>query len=134
MAKNFLANLLINLSKKACALTHCISDVRLVEALGSKMCVRPLQAYILPFGRPRLHPEGDRTIPRGTCHECITLRASDWGLRTQHELGDHTSNCFVTLTYDDDHLPDLLDRKRHFQLFLKKLRKRLKKNSLFSEP
>lgn len=99
------------------------------------MCVNPLNAFKNPFGRVTLHPEGDSVIPCGTCHECIALRASDWGLRTQHELGDHNHNCCVTLTYDDDHLPNILDRKRNFQLFMKNLRKKMKKkNSLSGQP
>lgn len=43
-----------------------------------------------------------------------------------HESQSHDFSCFVTLTYDDEHMPyggDL--HYRHFQLFLKKLRKRL---------
>lgn len=41
-----------------------------------------------------------------------------------HEASLHDEGCFLTLTYDDDHLPaggTLV--KRHFQLFMKKLRK-----------
>ena len=37
----------------------------------------------------------------------------------------HKENCFITLTYDDDHLPDDGSlRKRDWQLFAKKLRRR----------
>lgn len=41
-----------------------------------------------------------------------------------HEAQLHTDNCFVTLTYDNEHLPETgsLD-KRHFQLFMKRLRR-----------
>lgn len=41
-----------------------------------------------------------------------------------HEAACHEQNCFVTLTYDDDHLPNdgSLDREA-FPLFLKRLRK-----------
>lgn len=38
----------------------------------------------------------------------------------------HDQNCFVTLTYDEDHCPeDYSLRKRDFQLFMKKLRKEI---------
>lgn len=41
-----------------------------------------------------------------------------------HEASLHDSNLFVTLTYNDDHLPeDLSLRHRDFQLFMKRLRK-----------
>ena len=41
-----------------------------------------------------------------------------------HEASMHTSNCFLTLTYSDKHLPPYgsLDRKA-FPLFMKRLRK-----------
>lgn len=40
-----------------------------------------------------------------------------------HEARLHTHNCFLTLTYDDDHLPDSFSlNHRDFQLFIKKLR------------
>lgn len=38
----------------------------------------------------------------------------------------HLDNCFVTLTYDDEHLPvDHSLNKAHFQKFMKRLRKRI---------
>lgn len=41
-----------------------------------------------------------------------------------HEEQLHEESCFVTLTYDDEHLPaDGSLNKRHFQLFMKRLRK-----------
>jgi hypothetical protein len=98
------------------------------------MCIRPLRATKQEFGRPKLDPEGDVFLPCGKCHECITLRASDWGLRTQHELGDHDSNCCLTLTYDNDHLPSILspsDVKYEFQKFMKRLRERSKSKLLY---
>jgi hypothetical protein len=91
------------------------------------MCVRPLRATIPEFGKPIFHIEGETEIPCGKCHECITLRACDWGLRTQHELGDHDENCCLTLTYNDESLPDYSDRKVPFQKFMKRLRKSRKK-------
>lgn len=42
-----------------------------------------------------------------------------------HEAQMHTWNSFITLTYDDDHLPeDLSVDVRHNQLFMKRLRKK----------
>lgn len=41
------------------------------------------------------------------------------------EASLHEQNCFVTLTYNDDHLPDLGSLEyRAFQLFMKRLRKK----------
>lgn len=41
-----------------------------------------------------------------------------------HENQMHELSCFVTLTYDDEHLPESGSLvKRHYQLFMKRLRK-----------
>lgn len=62
------------------------------------------------------------------CAKCIGCRqdhARDWALRCEHELRDHDKSCFLTLTYDEKHLPE--DRSvdvRHLQLFFKRLRKK----------
>lgn len=46
-------------------------------------------------------------------------------MRCVHEASLHNRNCFITLTYDDEHLPyDLSVNVRHFQLFMKRLRKK----------
>lgn len=52
-------------------------------------------------------------------------RARQWSIRCMHEASLYERNCFITLTYDDDHLPDQnsLDY-RAFQLFMKRLRKK----------
>ena len=40
-----------------------------------------------------------------------------------HEASMHDDNCFITLTYDEDHLPwDGSLNKKHFQDFMKRLR------------
>ena len=43
-----------------------------------------------------------------------------------HEASEHDRNCFLTLTYSDEHLPEdgSLDL-RHWQLFAKRMRKRV---------
>jgi len=44
-----------------------------------------------------------------------------------HEASLHEHNCFVTLTYDNEHLPkDGSLVYRHFQLFMKRLRRRVR--------
>lgn len=95
------------------------------------MCLRPVKAIRQEYGRPLFHPEGELTLPCGKCPECISLRASDYALRVQHELGDHDDNCCLTLTYDQNHIPNLFERQHQFQLFMKKLRERSKKKLLY---
>jgi len=65
-------------------------------------------------------------LPCGQCVGCRKARAREWAMRCMHEASLHEDNCFLTLTYDDEHLPagGSLDR-RAFPLFMKRLRKRL---------
>lgn len=56
--------------------------------------------------------------------ECRLAYSREWAIRITHEAQMHDANCFLTLTYDDAHLPEhgqLL--KRDLQLFFKRLRK-----------
>ena len=47
-----------------------------------------------------------------------------WAVRCMHEASMHMFNSFVTLTYDDDHLPEYNSLNyKHFQDFMKRLRK-----------
>lgn len=46
-----------------------------------------------------------REIPCGQCIGCRLERSRQWANRCSLEMGLHEKNCFVTLTYDDDHLP-----------------------------
>lgn len=95
--------------------------------LGFSMCLFPVRATRQEFGRPKLDKEGDLTLPCGKCTECISKRAHDWALRCKHEISMHDENCFITLTYDDEHLPSFLVVKDYFQKFMKRLRKKTKK-------
>lgn len=62
----------------------------------------------------------------GQCMECRLAYSREWAIRISHEAQMHDSNCFLTLTYDDAHLPahgQLV--KRDLQLFFKRLRKQV---------
>lgn len=63
-------------------------------------------------------------VPCGRCIGCRLERARQWSVRCMHEASLYDANSFVTLTYDNDHVPEYgsLDY-RHFQLFMKRLRK-----------
>lgn len=65
------------------------------------------------------------TVSCGQCLGCRLDRSKSWAIRCLHESKLYDNNCFITLTYNDENLPDnrSLD-KRHVQLFFKKLRKR----------
>ncbi|QCS36655.1 replication initiator protein [Capybara microvirus Cap3_SP_578] len=63
-------------------------------------------------------------LPCGKCSACKLDRSIQWSVRMIHESLCHSQNCFLTLTYDDNHLPaDRLLCKRDVQLFIKRLRK-----------
>lgn len=97
-------------------------------------CYHPLKAYRplsnvdggrMVFQTARaLNPSNPIMVPCGQCIGCRLDRAGDWAMRCMHESQMYEDNCFVTLTYSDDHLPeDYSVSVRTFQLFMKKLRK-----------
>lgn len=66
-------------------------------------------------------------VPCGTCIGCKLERARGWAVRCMHEAQLHDSNSFVTLTYDDKHVPRIDGiptlRPEDMVKFLKRLRK-----------
>lgn len=78
----------------------------------------------LVFSKDHAAPCSELQIPCGGCIGCRLDKSRQWMLRLMHEARDHEQKAFLTLTYDDLHLPEngSLD-KRHFQLFMKRLRK-----------
>lgn len=64
------------------------------------------------------------SVPCGRCIGCRLERARVWAVRCMHEATLWDSSLFVTLTYEDEHLPlDGSLRPRDMVLFLKRLRK-----------
>ena len=95
------------------------------------MCTRPLTAFSNPEGgRPIFGYEGVRLglpklqLPCGRCPECARDYYTQWATRGSRELSRWDHSIFITLTYDDEHLPpnNSLD-KREVQLFIKKVKK-----------
>lgn len=68
-------------------------------------------------------------IPCGKCVLCRKTRALEIAIRARCEAASHEVSCFVTLTCSDDNLPLVFPggklHHRAFQLFFKRLRKRL---------
>ena len=65
-------------------------------------------------------------VPCGQCVGCRQEKARQWAVRIMHETMLHAHNVFITLTYAPEHLPKHGSlRKRDFQLFMKRLRKRI---------
>lgn len=98
-------------------------------------CYKPLKAYQDP-GLDKspvffVRPDGPRgfklrelTLACGRCWGCRLERSRQWAVRCLHESQLHADNSFITLTYNNEHLPrdGSLD-KRHFQKFMKRLRR-----------
>lgn len=92
------------------------------------MCLKQIKAERNPDGgRPTLTSEGSLRLPCGKCSECQTLYALDWSLRARHEMSDHSENCFLTLTYNDESLPSWVVLQAPFQRFIHELRRHIKK-------
>lgn len=94
-------------------------------------CYHPLSAFRAPgggvtFKRSEGYVDRPVSLPCGQCRGCRLQRSRDWALRIVHEAKLHPASCFVTLTYDDDHLPadGSLD-VAEFQQFARNLRKRI---------
>lgn len=65
-------------------------------------------------------------IPCGQCIGCRQAKSLDWAIRCIHEAKFHEYNYFITLTYNDENLPENGSLcKRDLTLFFKRLRKRL---------
>lgn len=64
-------------------------------------------------------------VPCGQCIGCRLERSRSWAIRCVHEAQLHDANCFITLTYNNEHLPadGSLD-VAHFQKFMKRFRKK----------
>lgn len=104
-------------------------------------CYWPLVAW-----RGPLNPSGKRSIvfkerdacvpgrlelPCSQCVGCRLERSRQWAMRCLHESSLYEDNCFVTLTFDDDHLPpDGSIQVRDIQLFNKRLRKRFSNSKI----
>lgn len=117
----------------------------------SMACFQPLKAIEIPGttknGKTRykvlprhVNPENYIEVPCGKCIGCRLDYSRRWADRCMCEASMHEQSWFVTLTYDDVHLPyseQVIDLgtgeliyptlvKRDMQLFMKRLRKNYK--------
>lgn len=90
-------------------------------------CIKPVRIY--PQNKrgetnPNF-PDG-LDVPCGQCLQCRIARRREWVLRLWHENSYHESSAFLTLTYDDNNIPENASlRRRDIQLFHKRLRRSL---------
>lgn len=93
-------------------------------------CYAPVPTRRADEGPWTLHPElgtKDSHIPCGKCLGCRTANQLDWTTRCVHEARQWRHNRFLTLTYDDTHLPRELV-PAHLTNFWKRLRKACSSN------
>lgn len=100
-------------------------------------CTNPRLAVKLP-GQKKLHflaritdnvaaaektygKENVFLIPCGHCSSCVLAKRKEWSVRCVMESKYHQNNCFLTITYDDDHLPGRV-QKKDLQRFIHDLR------------
>lgn len=93
-------------------------------------CYHPLTAYRGPHSTVVFNPRyAWRDLPpfKVPCNQCIGCRLNrsrQWAMRCTFEAQMYDDNCFITLTYDNTHLPrDYSLDKSHWQKFMKRLRK-----------
>lgn len=113
----------------------CSSDVHHVEITKSGGIIKATNEFVSANADKVIFDNIE--IPCGQCLECRLEYSRQWANRCLLESQDHKYNCFITLTYDENHLPvvDSVNSetgeltkvktlvKRDFQLFMKRLRK-----------
>lgn len=96
-------------------------------------CFSPMQAYRgrdggITFNAYTALTGIPLSLPCGKCQGCRLEHSRIWAVRCVHESKMHSDNCFITLTYNPDHLPEngtLV--KEDVQTFFRRLRKAIKK-------
>lgn len=94
-----------------------------VVALGVVALVVVVTRINMQCGHKITLKSGD-VVPCGKCPACKANDRLEWVFRLKQEYLSANQSIFVTLTYDDEHIPlDLSVNKRDIQLFHKRLRK-----------
>lgn len=98
-------------------------------------CDGPLTAYYpaedspdkrLVFDKKKSHSGVPVKVGCGKCSGCRLEHSRQWAVRIMHEKRMHNASCFVTLTYDDAHLPKWKSLSMEdFQNFMKRYRDRV---------
>ena len=98
-------------------------------------CYKPRHGWrsreVEPSGKRKIvfnpslgYPDLPVTIACRQCIGCRLEKSRQWATRCSHEASQNIANSFITLTYNDKHLPPSGSLNlRHFQLFMKRLRK-----------
>ena len=80
----------------------------------------------LVFKRPEGYTGEAINIPCGQCVSCKMAYAREWATRIVHQAQTSKISSFITLTYNEEHLPDDGSvSKEEVRLFIKNLRQKL---------
>lgn len=103
-------------------------------------CYFPIDAFRshaggVTFTRKGAYLDLPIQLPCNQCIGCKLEKSRQWALRCTHEAQLYSNNSFITLTYNSDHLPITNNSLptlslRHFQLFIKRLRKKYSNKSI----
>lgn len=100
-------------------------------------CLYPVRMYRADNGTLHHSPNkikvsSDFFRPCSVCINCRLTRAQSWAIRMTHETKFHPQNSFLTLTYDEQHLPknNTLNYPDVVK-FVKRLRRRIHSPILF---
>jgi len=102
-------------------------------------CYHPLRAYIhitkytktgkklIVFDRKQIKgPVTLEELPCGQCIGCKIDKSREWAIRCTNEAETYgtINNCYLTLTYNEDNIPENGNlRKKDFQNFMKEIRR-----------
>lgn len=89
------------------------------------MCLYPIKIKPHRLGEPRGSGQWIK-VKCGKCLECQKQKSIEWAFRIMHEAFLHEKNCFLTLTYNNENLPDPPSvSHREVQLFMKSFRQKI---------
>ncbi len=100
------------------------------------VCYHPLYGYrsknrtksgkrTFVFSSKKAYVDMPLVIPCGKCCGCRLSASRSWAVRCVHESSLYRDNCFITLTYNPENLPENNSLYiSHFQKFMKRLRKK----------
>lgn len=91
---------------------------RNIKILPRRFDLSSLAQLEYRYGKGNILP-----LPCGKCLACKLSKAREWAVRCTLEASLYTDNSFITLTYDDAHLPaDGKVHRKTFTDFIKRLR------------
>lgn len=87
--------------------------------------------YPIVFDKNSAQLDSPLAVPCGRCIGCRDDTAIGWATRSHHEMMYHEESCFLTLTYDDDHIPENASLSvADWENFIQRLRRHFAPSSL----